>query len=81
MSSALTFLILLAPFALAATLIWAARRSGTLRLHRDQFRIAAPMGGRLFDGATPTHHDPDDIRARFEQQPVWPSSGATGERR
>ncbi|CAA0081230.1 Uncharacterised protein [Mycolicibacterium vanbaalenii] len=80
MSSALTFLNLFAPFALVATLVWAARRSGTLRLHLDQFDVAAPMGGRLFHDASATRHDPD-IRARFEQQPIWPSSGVTGERR
>ena len=90
MSSALTFLallvVLLAPFTVAATAIWAARRSGALRLHLDQFQVAAPMSGRLFDGSSsthhePTHHAPDDIRARFERQPMWPSSGAAGERR
>lgn len=83
MSSALTFLVLLAPFTLAATVIWAACRSGALRLHRDQFQIAAPMSGRLFDGSSSAHHKLThrEIRARFAQQPGWPSSGATGERR
>jgi hypothetical protein len=33
---------------------------------RDGFRIA---------------HDVDAVRTRFEKQPSWPSSGATGERR
>ena len=49
MSIALTFLILSAPFALAAALTWAAHRTGVLRLHRDQFRIAAPFTGRMFE--------------------------------
>ncbi|MEH3141517.1 MAG: hypothetical protein PGN37_15330 [Mycobacterium kyogaense] len=84
MSIALTFLILAAPFALAAGLTWAAHRTGVLRLHRDQFRIAAPLAGRLFTDdrdLTRVTHDVDAIRTRFEQHPSWPSSTATGERR
>ena len=79
----LIFLILIAPFALAALLSWAAHRSGALRLHLDQFRLAAPMGGRLFEDRDSyrIQHDLDAIRTRFEQQPTWPCSGATGERR
>ena len=81
---ALTFLILIAPFAVAATLSWAAHRAGYLRLHTDQFRFAAPMVGRLFEDdarRVRIEHDVDAIRTRFEQQPSWPDSGVRGERR
>ncbi|MGH3676090.1 MAG: hypothetical protein ACRDU5_10205 [Mycobacterium sp.] len=83
MSTALTFLILIAPFVVAAALSWAAHRSGALRVRLDQFRLAAPMGGRFFDDrdAFRVEHDVDAIRTRFEQHPVWPSPGALGERR
>ena len=84
MSTALAFLILLAPFALAAFLSWAANRSGYLRLHLDQFRWSAPMTGRLFfedRDSYRVHHDVDAIRTRFEQHPSWPVSSASGERR
>ena len=96
MSTALAFLILIAPFALAALLSWAANRSGALRLHLDQFRWSAPMAGRLFDDGRGVHgqqngwddrdslrvqHDVDAIRTRFEQHPAWPASTASGERR
>jgi hypothetical protein len=40
--------------------------------------------GRLFEDDPDRFrvaHDLDAIRTRFEQQPVWPASGATGERR
>lgn len=69
MSTALTFLILSAPFALAALLSWAADRSGSRRVH---------LGDR---DAERVWHDADAIRTRFERQPFWPSSTATGERR
>jgi hypothetical protein len=84
MATALTFLILIAPFALAVALALAAHRSETVRLHLDQFAVSAPMWGRLFDDdrdAYRIEHDVDAIRTRFEKQPSWPSSGATGERR
>jgi hypothetical protein len=83
MSTALAFLILIAPFALAAFLSWAAHRSGSLRLHLDQFRWAAPMAGRLFEDRDSSRvaHDVDAIRTRFEQHPSWPVSSASGERR
>jgi hypothetical protein len=84
MTTALTFLILIAPFAVAAALGLAAHRSETLRFHLDQFKVSAPMWGRLFDDdrdAYRIEHDVDAIRTRFEKQPSWPSSGATGERR
>ena len=57
MSDALNFLllsvVLLAPFALVATLASRAHRGGYLRWHTDQFRFAAPMAGRL-SKTTPT---------------------------
>ena len=84
MTVALTFLILIAPFAVAAALSWAAHRSGTLRMRIDQFRLAAPMVGRLYDDdrdAYRIEHDVDAIRTRFERNPMWPASGAMGERR
>jgi hypothetical protein len=79
----LIFLILLSPFALAALLSWAANRSDSLRRHLDLFRVAAPMSGRMFEDRDSyrVQHDLDAIRSRFEQQPLWPSSSATGERR
>jgi hypothetical protein len=84
MSTLITLLVLTAPVAVAAALVWAARRSGYLRLHLGQFRMAAPMAGRLFEDDRDLYrmqHDLDAIRTRFERQPVWPSSGALGERR
>ena len=83
MSIYLTFLVVVAPFALAALLTRAAHRSGALRLHLDQFRWAGPMSGRLFEDRESyrAHHDLDAIRTRFEKQPAWPMSGVTGERR
>jgi len=84
MTTALTFLILIAPFAVAAALSWAAHRSGSLRLRLDQLRMAGPMSGRYFDDdrdAFRVEHDFDAIRTRFEPQPSWPASGAVGERR
>jgi hypothetical protein len=83
MTVALTFLILMAPFAVAAAISWAAHRSGSLRWRIDPFRVSAPMVGRLFDDrdAFRVEHDLDAIRTRFEKSPVWPASGAMGERR
>lgn len=69
MSIALPFLILSAPFALAALLSWVADRSGSRQVH---------LGDRDAERAW---HDADAIRTRFERQPFWPSSSATGERR
>lgn len=54
------------------------------RLRAKQFRVSAPMVGPLFTDDADyrrVEHDLDAIRARFESHPVWPSSGATGERR
>ena len=75
MTTALTFLILIAPFAVAAALSWAAHRrprfgapwlTGLVENDRDAYRV---------------EHDADAIRTRWEKQPFWPASGALGERR
>jgi hypothetical protein len=84
MNIALTLLILIAPFAVAATLSWAAHRSGSLRMRSDLLHVYGPMTGRLFDNdrdALRTEHDLDAIRTRFEERTAWPASGALGERR
>lgn len=84
MTTVLTLLILASPLTVAAVFARVARRSGHLRLHREQFRMAAPLAGPLFtdDRDMPrVAHDLDAIRTRFERQPAWPSSGALGERR
>lgn len=88
MTVALLTLVLISPFALAVALGWAAHRTGVLRWHLDQFRISAPMTGRMFSDDWSvdrdmyrTAHDLDAVRTRFEEHPVWPSSGAVGERR
>lgn len=82
MTTALTFLILISPFAVAAALSVAAHRTGKLRLRLDQFRLAAPMAGRIDDrDAIRIGHDLDAIRTRFEQHPVWPASGVLSEGR
>jgi hypothetical protein len=84
MTTALTFLILISPFAVAALLTWAAHRSDTLRIRFDQFRWCGPQTGRLFEDDRDGFriaHDVEAIRSRFEQQPFWPASGAIGERR
>lgn len=85
MTTALTFLILIAPLAVAVTLSWAAHRNGSLRLRLDQFRMAGPMSGRFFSpddrDAFRIDHDIDAVRTRFERQPFWPTSGSTSEAR
>jgi hypothetical protein len=84
MNIALAILVLIAPFAVAGLLGWAAHRSGNLRFHIDQFRVSGPMTGRLFESdpdIARIAHDADAIRTRFEQHPAWPMSGVTGERR
>jgi len=69
----LTFLILTAPFAIAVALSWSAHRRRPMRTYlagvaedRDDYRV---------------EHDLDAIRTRFERSPLWPASGAKGERR
>nr|WP_090279700.1 hypothetical protein [Mycolicibacterium komanii]CRL75745.1 hypothetical protein CPGR_04167 [Mycolicibacterium komanii] len=84
MTTVLILLILVSPLLVASALVWAAHRVGDLRLNRDQFRMAAPMAGRVFDSDRDMwriEHDLDAVRTRFERQPAWPSSGAVGERR
>ncbi|MET0900493.1 MAG: hypothetical protein ABWY45_21475 [Mycobacterium sp.] len=93
MNTALTYLlliaVLLAPFALIAFLARQANRDGHLRWRIDQFRISAPMMGRLFDDDSLYNdadmrrigHDLDAVRTRFEEHPSWPQSGVLGERR
>ncbi|KAA0097508.1 hypothetical protein CIW49_16670 [Mycolicibacterium sp. P1-18] len=73
MNVILAFLILSAPFALAALLSWASHRNDTARRallrefgNPDYYRVM---------------HDVDAARTRFEKQPQWPTSGATGEHR
>ncbi|HEV7422133.1 MAG TPA: hypothetical protein VGO30_20155 [Mycobacterium sp.] len=73
MSVLLTFLILIAPFAIAAALSWTAHRGSPMRAYlagvaedRDDYRV---------------EHDLDAVRTRFERNPLWPASGAKGERR
>jgi hypothetical protein len=84
MTAILTFLILMAPLVVALVLGWAAHRSSALRWGLHQFPVSAPMRGRLSgaDSDIPRmEHEIDAIRTRFEKQPVWPASGALGERR
>ena len=84
MTTALTFLILISPIAVAVTLSWAAHRTGSLRLRLDQFRMAGPMSGRFFENdrdAFRIDHDVDAVRTRFEKQPFWPGSGSLSEGR
>jgi hypothetical protein len=73
MNVILTFVILSAPFAIAAALSWASHRSNPMRSYLagvaddpDWYRI---------------QHDADAARTRFEQAPAWPVSGVLGERR
>ncbi len=88
MTTALTFLILIAPLAVAIGLSWAARRNSALRFRIDQFRMAGPMSGRFFSpdpaddrDAFRVGHDVDAVRTRFEQHPFWPASGSSSEAR
>lgn len=82
MTYALALLIMASPFLVAAALSWAAHRSGILKVHLDQFRVFAPLAGRMADYDTyRAEHDLDAIRTRFEQHPAWPTAGALGERR
>jgi hypothetical protein len=67
------FLIMAAPFALAALLTWATHRDDSARRSlladfddRDGYRM---------------QHDIDATRTRFEGSPRWPASGVMGERR
>ena len=73
MNVLLAFLILAAPFALAALLSWASHRNDAVRtgLLRE---IGDPDYYRV-------RHDADAARTRFEHTPTWPGSGVTDERR
>jgi hypothetical protein len=60
----------------------------TVLLLAGLFRMSAPLVGHLFEEGTGRDadkrrisHDLDAIRTRFEEHPVWPSSGVLGERR
>jgi hypothetical protein len=69
----LSLLILLSPFVIAVALGWAAHRSDGLRPGLDQFRVSAPMYGRLSAGgadALRMEHELDVIRTRFEARPA-----------
>ena len=90
MTAILTFLLvtiaLLAPFAATAAITSVSHRDGILRLQGGQFRVGAPLVGRLYDDgydadARRVEHDLDAVRTRFENHPVWPSPGVFGERR
>lgn len=84
MTVLITLSILMAPFAVALMLGWMAHRSAGLRFDVSQFRVSAPLRGRLSadsSDALRVQHELDAIRTRFERQPFWPSSGALGERR
>lgn len=73
MTVILAFLVLCAPFAIAALLSWASHRHDTVRNHLiDQF--GDPDWYRV-------QHDAEAVRTRFEKTPAWPASGVTGERR
>ncbi|MDT5316909.1 MAG: hypothetical protein QOE74_5929 [Mycobacterium sp.] len=73
MTVILAFLILSAPFGLAAVLSWASHRHDALRGHLvNQF--GDPDWYRV-------QHDADAARTRFEHAPSWPASGVMGERR
>ena len=78
MNTAVTFLILTVAFTVIALLVRVANRTSSRRLRLDQFRMAAPLSGRLFGDNDPDayriRHDVDAVRTRFEQHPHWPSS-------
>lgn len=73
MNLLLTVLILAAPFAVAALLSWASHRGDPVRTYLAGVEEDADWH-RI-------QHDADAARTRFEQNPSWPASGATGERR
>jgi hypothetical protein len=73
MDMLLTFLILAAPFAVAAVASWSAHRSQPTRGYL-QGLVDDPDWYRI-------QHDADAARTRFEQAPTCPVSGVRGERR
>jgi hypothetical protein len=54
-----------------------------VRRYLDEARFNTPMVAQLLEDADyrRTDHDLDAIRTRFERSPMWPVSGALGERR
>ena len=81
MTTLLALLILMSPYAVAAAIAWAAHRCGDLRFHRDQFRMAAPLAGRVCSDDRDTsrlEHDLDAIRTRFERRPSGPPQVRSG---
>lgn len=73
MTVILAFLVLSAPFALAALLSWVFHRHDTARISLLN-EFGDPDVHRAW-------HDADAARTRFERHPSWPMSGVTGERR
>ena len=73
MNVILAFLILSAPFALAALLSWASHRNDAVRASLIR-EFGDPDAYRVW-------HDVDAARTRFENTPTWPVSGVLGERR
>ncbi|MEU0495116.1 hypothetical protein [Mycobacterium sp. NPDC006124] len=73
MNVILAFVILSAPFALAALLSWVSHRNDTLRRHLVE-QFGDPDWYRV-------EHDAEAARTRFENVPAWPVSGVSGERR
>jgi hypothetical protein len=73
MNVILAFLVLSAPFALAAFLSWASHRNDAVR-NSLLSEFGDPDSYRV-------RHDADAARTRFESNPSWPISGVTGERR
>jgi hypothetical protein len=73
MDMLLTFLILAAPFAVAALLSWSSHRGQPTRTYLEGV-ADDPDWYRI-------QHDADAARTRFEQAPTWPVSGVRGERR
>jgi len=67
------FLILSAPFALAALLSWASHRNDAVR--------AALLKEYGDPDAYRVWHDVEATRTRFEHTPTWPASGVLDERR
>ncbi|MDT5070462.1 MAG: hypothetical protein QOK02_6617 [Mycobacterium sp.] len=54
-----------------------------VRQYLDEARFNTPMVAQFLEDADyrRTDHDLDAIRTRFERSPMWPVSGALGERR
>ena len=73
MNVILAFLILSAPFALAALLSWASHRNDAVRSSLIN-EFGDPDSYRV-------RHDAEATRTRFERTPSWPASGAMGDRR